>query len=147
MTPEDIHLLWGQKSCFFLFWFTFYRDLPDDGRYLPDNKRHLCVRFHANMPKVFFKKNSKHFYNLQKPTPHEYPFFIYIYISLSLCVLLTSFISLSLSIAISFLNVSVYAYRIPSIAFAPIAIFPLQGLGGEEKKKKYQFDQITPAFI
>jgi hypothetical protein len=74
---------------------------------------------------------------------------VYIYISLSLSVIDFFYLSLSLSlsIAISFLNVSVYAYRIPSIAFAPIAIFPLQGLGGEEKKKKYQFDQITPAFI
>ena len=71
MTPEDIHLLWGN----FLFLFVcIFRDLPDDRSYLPDNKRHLTcvlVRFHANIAKA--KKNT-HFYNLQKPTPHEYPF-------------------------------------------------------------------------
>ena len=27
--------------CFFWFWFAFYRDLPDNRRYLLDDKRHL----------------------------------------------------------------------------------------------------------
>ena len=70
MTPEDIHLLWGQKSCFFWFWFTFYRDLPDDRRYLPDNKRHVSVRLRANIAKA---QKKTHFCNLQKPTPMSIP--------------------------------------------------------------------------
>ena len=55
--------------CFFLF--TGCRDLPDDRRYLANKKRHLCVRLHANIAKT---KNNTYFYNLQKPTPHKYPF-------------------------------------------------------------------------
>ena len=54
-----------------VFLFTGCRDLPDDRRYLANKKRHLCVRLHANIAKT---KNNTYFYNLQKPTPHEYPF-------------------------------------------------------------------------
>ena len=37
----------GLFFCVF-FWFAFFRDLPDNGRYLLDDKRHLQMRLHAN---------------------------------------------------------------------------------------------------